>query len=136
MTAPFRLSKLVAQRLQERGSDGAIVNIASVAGLEASPNMGIYSVSKAGLVMLTRVMARECGAQGIRVNCICPGLIKTKLSEGLWSNEEYCESFVAQKALGRIGLPDELVGAAVFLASDASSFVTGAVLPVDGGMIA
>ena len=134
LSAPFRLSKVVARRLQERQNPGAIINIASVAGIEASPNMGIYSVSKAGLIMLTKVMARECGAQELRVNCICPGLIKTKLSEGLWSDEEYCESLVARKALGRIGLPHELVGAAIFLASDASSFVTGAILPVDGGM--
>jgi NAD(P)-dependent dehydrogenase (short-subunit alcohol dehydrogenase family) len=103
--------------------------------LTASPLQAIYSVSKAGLIMLTKVMASELGRQGVRVNCICPGLIKTQLSEALWSNPELEKAITDQKALGRIGTVDELAGAAIYLASDASSFTTGAVLQVDGGMV-
>ena len=107
----------------------------SIAGLTASPLQAIYSVSKAGLIMLTKVMASELGRQGVRVNCICPGLIKTQLSEALWSDRDLEKSITDQKALGRIGTVEELVGAAIYLASDASSFTTGAVLQVDGGLV-
>ena len=92
-------------------------------------------MTKAGLIMLTRVMARELGGDGVRVNCICPGVIKTKLSEALWAEAEVEKAMAAQKALGRIGTTDELVGAAIYLASPASSFTTGAMLQVDGGMV-
>jgi NAD(P)-dependent dehydrogenase (short-subunit alcohol dehydrogenase family) len=95
----------------------------------------VYSVSKAALIMLTKVLARELGRQQIRVNCLCPGLIKTQLSRALWSNPEVERPIVQSKALGRIGTCDELIGAAIYLASDASSFTTGAVLQVDGGMV-
>ena len=114
---------------------GAIINIASIAGLSSFPMQGIYSVSKAALIMLTKVMAKELGRQGVRVNCICPGLIKTRLSEAIWSDRKLEATTTAMKALGRIGQPEELVGAALYLASDASSFTTGAMLQVDGGMI-
>jgi dehydrogenase/reductase SDR family protein 4 len=134
LKAPYVLSREVARGMIEQGS-GSIVNIASVAGLTASPLQAIYSVSKAGLIMLTRVMASELGRQGVRVNCICPGLIKTQLSEALWSDPELEKSITNQKALGRVGTVDELVGAAIYLASEASSFTTGAILQVDGGMV-
>jgi dehydrogenase/reductase SDR family protein 4 len=131
---PYVLSKLCARTMIANGG-GSIINIASIAGLTASPMQGIYSVSKAALIMLTKVMARELGRQGVRVNCICPGLIKTRLSEALWSNPELEEATTALKALGRMGATEELVGAAIYLASDASSFTTGAMLQVDGGMV-
>ena len=99
------------------------------------PMSGLYSVSKAGLIMLTKALARELGGQGIRVNCICPGVIKTRFSEALWKDQSTAAASAAQKALGRIGVPDEVVAAAVYFASDASSFTTGAVLQVDGGMV-
>ena len=134
LRAPYVLSREVARGMIEAGA-GAIINMASIAGLTASPLQAIYSVSKAGLIMLTKVMASELGRQGVRVNCICPGLIKTQLSEALWSNTELEKSITDQKALGRIGTVDELAGAAIYLASDASSFTTGAVLQVDGGMV-
>ena len=91
---------------------GSIVNIASIAGLQAAPLQGIYSVTKAGLIMLTKVMARECGRKNVRVNCICPGVIKTHLSETLWKDEARLKAFVAQKSLGRIGDTEEIVGGA------------------------
>ncbi len=134
LRAPYLLSKLLAKKMVS-GDGGSIINIASIAGLTASPMQGIYSVSKAGLIMLTKVMARELGVHRIRVNCICPGLIKTKLSQALWSDPELEESVTSMKALGRIGSTDELIGAAIYFASDASSFTTGAVLQVDGGMV-
>ena len=134
LKGPYVLSKLCARKMIA-GDGGSIINIASIAGLTASPMQGIYSVSKAALIMLTKVMARELGRQGVRVNCICPGLIKTRLSEALWSNPELEAATTAMKALGRIGSTEELVGAAIYLASDASSFTTGAMLQVDGGMV-
>jgi len=134
LKGPYQLSKLCAPKMIAKGS-GSIIHIASVAGLIASPMQGIYSVSKAALIMLTKVMARELGHDGVRVNCICPGLIKTQLSEALWSNPEVEQATTSLKALGRIGTTSELVGAAIYLASDASSFTTGAMLQVDGGMV-
>jgi NAD(P)-dependent dehydrogenase (short-subunit alcohol dehydrogenase family) len=131
---PYLLSKACAARMIASGG-GAIINVASVAGLRSFPMQGIYSVSKAALIMLTKVMAKELGGQGVRVNCICPGLIKTRLSEAIWSDPHQQRAATAMKALGRIGEPEELVGAAIYLASDASSFTTGAVLQVDGGML-
>jgi len=132
LKGPYILSKLVAKQISEGGS---IINIASIAGLTAMDQQGIYSTSKAALIMLTKAMARELGRQNLRVNAICPGLIKTKLSEAIWADPKVEKIVTAQKALGRIGETDELTGAAIYLASDASSFTTGAVLQVDGGMV-
>lgn len=134
LRGPYVLSKLVARKMIA-GGGGSIINIASIAGLSAAPLQGIYSVSKAGLIMLTKVMARELGRQGVRVNCICPGVIKTKLSETLWRDPELEKQAASLKALGRVGTTDELVGAAIYFASEASSFTTGATLTVDGGMV-
>ncbi|NOY43251.1 MAG: SDR family oxidoreductase [Planctomycetes bacterium] len=132
LKGPYLLSKMVAKQMSEGGS---IVNIASIAGLTALENQGIYSVSKAALIMLTKVMARELGRQGVRVNAICPGLIKTKLSEAIWSDPKVEKRVTSSKALGRIGETDELTGAAIYFASEASSFTTGASLQVDGGLV-
>jgi dehydrogenase/reductase SDR family member 4 len=134
LKGPYVLSRILAKKMMQAGG-GSIVNIASVAGLQAAPLQGIYSVTKAGLIMLTKVMARECGRKKVRVNCICPGVIKTHLSEALWKDDERLKSFVANKSLGRIGDTEEIVGGAVYFASDASSFTTGAVLTIDGGMV-
>lgn len=134
LKGPYLLSSMCAKNMMA-ANGGSIVNVASVAGLNASPMQGIYSVSKAGLIMLTKVMARELGPHKVRVNCICPGLIKTKLSAAIWSNPELEQAMVAMKALGRMGSTEELVGTAIYLASDASSFTTGAMIQVDGGMM-
>lgn len=132
LKGPYILSKLVAKQMTDGGS---IINVASIAGLTAFVNQGIYSISKAGLIMLTKVMARELGQQKIRVNAICPGLIKTRLSEAMWSDPKLEKRITSLKALGRIGETEELTGAAIYFASAASSFTTGAVLQVDGGMV-
>ncbi len=134
LRGPYIVSKLVARKMKT-ADGGSIINIASIAGQSAAMNQGIYSVTKAGLIMLTKVMARELGRSGIRVNCICPGVIKTRLSEALWADPEMEKRAANAKALGRIGTTDELVGAAVYFASDASSFTTGSILRIDGGMI-
>ena len=134
LKGPYLLSKTVASQMIQAGG-GSIINMASIAGLSAASGQGIYSVSKAGLIMLTKVMARELGEFRVRVNCICPGLIKTKLSEALWSDSANEKAVTSLKALGRIGTPEEIVGAAIYLASDASSFTTGAIIQVDGGMV-
>jgi len=134
LKGPFQLSQRVGKKMIAAGG-GTIVNIASSAGLHAAPRTGAYSVSKAALIMLTKVLAREWGRFGIRVNCICPGLIQTDLSEGLWGDAKRRDTILATKSLKRIGQPNEIAGAALYLASAASSFTTGAILQVDGGMV-
>ena len=95
--------------------------------------MGIYSVSKAALISLTKVMAKEFGQAGVRANVICPGLIKTKFSEALWSNEQATEKLVKRLPISRIGVPEDISGLALFLASEASAYSTGGVFTADGG---
>lgn len=135
LRGPFILSKVVVNRwMKEHG--GNIINLCSIAGFRGDPNMGAYSVTKAALVMLTKVQARELGAYGIRVNGIAPAIIKTKFSRILYETEEIRTHAEAQAALGRVGEWDEVAGTAVYLASDASSYVTGSIALVDGGTLA
>ena len=134
LRGPYLLSRRMGVRMMAAGG-GSMVNISSVAGLEAASGQGIYSVTKAGLIMLTKVLAREMGAAGVRVNCICPGVIRTQLSRTLWDDEKTAKAWISRKALGRVGEVEELIGAAIYFASEASSFTTGAVLQVDGGMV-
>ena len=115
---------------------GAIVNIASTAGLRASPGLGAYSVSKAAVIMLTRVLGRELAPLGIRVNGVAPALIETRFSEALWKNPEILSGYLRSTPLGRAGQPEEVAGAVVYLCSDASSYVTGQTLLLDGGHLA
>ncbi len=129
---PFELSKLALPDMKRRGS-GVIINISSIGGVSPEPNLGIYSVSKAALISLTKVMAKEWGAYGIRANVICPGFIKTKFSQALWSNEQILQYILSQQAIHRLGTPEEIAALALFLASEASSFCTGAVFMADGG---
>lgn len=131
LKGPFLLSQLVARVMKEQGG-GSIINIASIAGIIPS-ELNIYSVTKAGLIMLTKVMAKEWGQHKIRVNAIAPGVIKTRLSEALWQEPAKGEEAARSKALGYIGQPEDIAGVAVFLASDASSYLTGETILVDGG---
>ena len=130
--APFELAKLCYPSMKSRGG-GSIINISSIGGLSPEPLLGIYSVSKASLLMLTKVLAKEWGKDGIRANVICPGLIQTKFSEALWKNEEMLQKSVKHLPISRIGQADDLAGVALFLASEAAAYVTGAVYTVDGG---
>ena len=129
----FFLSKMVREVFMEQGEGGSIINVSSTGGLRASGGLGGYSVSKAALIMLTQVTAKEWGSDGIRVNCIAPGLIKTEFSRALWDNEARRASAGAGSALNRIGEPDEMAGAVVYFATPASSYVTGQTLVLDGG---
>jgi NAD(P)-dependent dehydrogenase (short-subunit alcohol dehydrogenase family) len=115
---------------------GTIINIASIGGLHSEPFLGAYGATKAAVVSLTRTMAREMGGQGIRVNAIAPGLIRTDFARVLVETPEIHDRAVGATCLGRVGEPDEIAGAALFLASDAASYVDGTVLVVDGGTLA
>ncbi len=129
---PLALARLAYPLMAERGG-GSIINISSIGGLRPEPLLGLYSVTKAALINLTKVMAQEWAAAGIRVNAICPGLIQTKFSAALWQDKNVLDRFLKTVPLGRIGRPEDVVGLAVYLASPASSYCTGAVFTVDGG---
>jgi NAD(P)-dependent dehydrogenase (short-subunit alcohol dehydrogenase family) len=128
-------TQALGPHLLERQS-GSIVNIASVAGLTGSPALAAYGASKAALVSLTKTLAIEWGSAGVRVNALCPGWTATDLNKDLWSNEQASATLMQRVPLGRWAKPEEMVGPAVFLASDASSYVTGQVLVADGGQTA
>ncbi|MCB0706818.1 MAG: glucose 1-dehydrogenase [Saprospiraceae bacterium] len=132
LKAPFLLSNLAFEHLKASGN-GSIIHISSVEGKKPSDGLGLYSVSKAALLSLTQSQAKEWGRAGIRVNAICPGLIKTKFSAALWQNEAILAQVEKHLPSGRMALPDELAGLAVFLASDASSYCTGSIFTADGG---
>jgi NAD(P)-dependent dehydrogenase (short-subunit alcohol dehydrogenase family) len=128
---PLELARAAHPFMRRRG--GSILNISSVGGLSPERGLGLYSVSKAALISLTKVMAAEWAADGIRANAICPGLIQTKFSAALWQDEANLQRFLAEIPLHRIGRPEDVVGLAVFLASDAAGYSTGGVYTVDGG---
>ncbi len=128
----FWLSKYAAEAMQETGG-GKIINVASVAGINPGPMMGVYSVSKAAVIMLTKVLAQELGPYNIQVNAIAPGIIKTRFAEALWSNPQLSKAYTDRTPAGRIGEPDDVVGAAIYLASGHSSYHSGDVLILDGG---
>lgn len=128
------LAKLCHPIMKSRGG-GSIVNISSVGGERPGEGLGVYSVSKAALIMLTKVQAREWGGAGIRVNAILPGLIKTKFSAALWQNEKLLAAVEKSYPISRIAEPDEMAGLGVFLASDAASYCTGGVHTADGGYL-
>ena len=127
----FILTKLVYEAWME-AHGGAIVNISSIGGLRPGIGLGVYNITKAGVIMLTRQLAREIGGK-VRVNAVAPGLVKTRFAEALWGNQEILDRVLAQNPMGRIGVPDEIAAAVLFLASDAASYVNGEVLVVDGG---
>ena len=130
--APFELSKLAYPHMKLRGG-GSVINLSSIAGDTPDPGLGIYSVSKAALNMLTKVMAKEWGPDQIRVNAICPGLIKTKFSQALWQDENTLKRWMKMVPMGRMGTVDEIAVLALFLASDASGYCTGTLFYADGG---
>jgi NAD(P)-dependent dehydrogenase (short-subunit alcohol dehydrogenase family) len=126
------LVAMVAPGMVERRS-GSIVIVSSIGGLRGSTTIGAYNVSKAAGFQLARNLAHEYGPHGVRVNCIAPGLVKTDFARALWENPETLRRATEPVPLRRIGEPDEIAGAAVFLASKASSFMTGQAIVVDGG---
>ena len=126
------LIKMVVPEMIER-KDGAVIIVSSIGGLRGSPIIGAYNISKAADFQLARNLAHEYGKHGIRVNCIAPGLIKTDFAKALWDNPETLKRSTETVPLRRIGEPDEIAGAAVFLASAAGTFMTGQAVVVDGG---
>jgi NAD(P)-dependent dehydrogenase (short-subunit alcohol dehydrogenase family) len=130
----FELAREVARHLIDRGAPGSIVNVASVAALGAAPLQGVYAMTKAAVVSMTRTLAAELGPSRIRVNALAPGLVETRFAQALVGNPEIVARVVDRTPLGRYAQPEEIAGAALYLASDAASFCTGHVLVVDGGL--
>ena len=127
-----RMVRACMAPMQARGG-GAVINVASIAGLKPETGMGVYAVSKAGVLMLTQVLAVELAPANIRVNAVAPGYVKTKFSSVIWQNPHVYAEVKARIPQGRMAEPDELTGVMLYLASDAASFTTGAVFTLDGG---
>jgi NAD(P)-dependent dehydrogenase (short-subunit alcohol dehydrogenase family) len=127
----FFLSQAVARVMKEKGG-GKIINVASIGGI--TPDLlPVYCISKAAVIMATKVMAQQWAPYNIRVNAIAPGLTKTRFSEALWKNPDILKMAMSRTPLARPADPEEMVGAIIYLASDASSYVTGQVIAIDGG---
>ncbi len=132
--APFELAKFAYPAMKSRGG-GSVINMSSIAGDTPDPGLGMYSVSKAALNMLTKVLAKEWGPDNIRVNAICPGLIKTKFSQAIWQDESMLKRFMKQVPMGRMGTVEEIAALALFLSSDISGYCTGTLFYADGGTV-
>lgn len=133
ITGPFNVASAFLPHL--RDTKGCIVNIGSIQSFVAAPNSAAYSASKGAVLQLTKALAAELAPHGIRVNGIAPGIIATAMSEVTRADETKLEGFLRHVPMARVGQPEELAGAAVFLASDHASYITGAMLPVDGGYL-
>lgn len=132
--APWLLSNLVQPHMKANGG-GSIINISSVEGVHPGFRLGLYSMTKSALIMLTKNQAKEWGKYAIRSNAVCPGLIKTKFSESLWSDEKLVAGYTGVVPLRRVAEPDEMAGVVMLLASDAGSYMTGGVYTADGGYL-
>ena len=131
----FWLANMALPGMAERGG-GSVIIISSVGGFQGSNKIGAYNISKAAEMQIARNIAIEWGRQGIRANCIAPGLVRTDFARALWEDPAILARTVKHSPLGRIGEPDEIAGAAVFLASPASGFMTGQTIVIDGGRLA
>lgn len=131
--APWILSNLAYPHMKANG--GSIINISSVEGLHPGFRLGLYSMTKSALIMLTKNQAKEWGKHGIRSNVVCPGLIKTKFSQSLWDNEQLVDMYTNAIPLGRVAAPEEMAGLVMLLASEAGSYMTGGVYTADGGYL-
>lgn len=135
LTSVFVLSQLAGRHMLEHGH-GSIINIASMLSYIGGLKAPAYAAAKGGIVQLTKALSNEWSSSGVRVNAIAPGYVKTKLNKHVWGDPERAEATVGRIPIGRWGVPLDLAGTAVFLASDASAYVTGATIPVDGGFLA
>lgn len=133
--AVFHACQIGAQAMLASGG-GSIINISSVAGISGAPTLSMYSAAKGGVRLFTQAIAKELAASGVRANCISPGWIDTPLNDWMTSDENTLREAEKMIPMGRIGKPEEIVGAALYLASDASTFTTGTTLVVDGGQTA
>jgi len=132
LKSAFRLIGAIVPGMVQRGS-GSVINVASISGLRPQRDGLLYSMTKAALIMMTQSYALELGPMGVRVNAIAPGLIQTKLSEYYWKDDERSAAQIARQPIRHLGQPAEIAEAAVMLASDESSFMTGQTLVIDGG---
>jgi 2-deoxy-D-gluconate 3-dehydrogenase len=131
----FHATQIGAQKMLESGG-GSIIQISSVAAITGAPGLSPYSAAKAGVKLLSQAVARELGGSNVRVNCIAPGWIETQLNDFITQDANLLKATEAMVPMGRFGKPEEIVGAAIFLASEASSYVTGATIVIDGGQTA
>jgi len=134
LKGPFLMTQAAARIMMQKGG-GSIINVSSVGAFKANPMQGIYGVTKAGMVNMTKTFAQELALAKVRVNAICPGLTETKFSEVLIQTKEIYDIALERIPMKRHAQPSEIVGAALYLASDASSYVTGTCITVDGGML-
>jgi NAD(P)-dependent dehydrogenase (short-subunit alcohol dehydrogenase family) len=132
LTGAMVTAREAARRMKASGR-GSLIFMASLAGIDPMPGLGPYSVSKAGMIGLTKALARELGPAGVRVNALAPGLVETRFAQALFENEQAYRQIMGQVPLGRHAQPDDIAGAAVFLASEASGHITGQVIVIDGG---
>ena len=129
----FLLSQMAARLMIARGAGGNIVNISSVGGLSPDKGLGVYCISKAGINMLTKALAVELGEHNIRVNAIAPGVVQTRFSQAIWSNDEIMRSELQHTPLRRIAQPEEVARTVLYLVSSPAAYVTGQILVMDGG---
>lgn len=134
IVAQHWLITMVAPQMRERQS-GSIILVSSIGGLRGSAILGAYAITKAADIQMVKNLAREFGPSNVRINAIAPGLVKTDFAKALWENPENLKASTSNACLGRIGEPREIAGAAVYLGSDASSFMTGQTIVVDGGVV-
>jgi len=134
LKGPFFMSQYAAKLMAENGG-GSIVNVASINGVKPAPFQGIYSITKAGMISMTKAFAKELATRNIRVNAILPGLTETKFSEAIIGNKDIYNYALGQIPMNRHATPDEMAGAVLYLVSDAASFTTGATIACDGGAL-
>ena len=134
IVAQHWLITMVAPEMRARKS-GSVVIVSSIGGLRGTSILGAYAITKAADIQMAKNLAREFGPDNVRINCIAPGLVKTDFAKALWENPENLKASTSGACLGRIGEPHEIAGAAVFLGSEASSFMTGQTIVIDGGVV-
>jgi len=131
----FFVASCAAVKLMQRNGGGAIVNIASIGGVVPGPNQGVYSITKAAVIGMTKVFAAECAQMGVRVNAVLPGITETKFTTALVGDEALLGHYLQHVPLSRVAQPQEIAGAVLYLVSPAASYTTGVCLPVDGGYL-
>ena len=131
----FFVASCAAAKLMHKNGGGAIVNIASISGVVPGPNQGIYSITKAAVIGMTKVFAAECAQMGVRVNAVLPGITETRFTTALVEDEALLDQYLEHVPVGRVAQPEEIAGAVLYLVSHAASYTTGVCLPVDGGYL-